>query len=167
MARAKTIPKYNFFLVRVSNISQPVISSPPRKGDLGWFYTPIKTRIHLYNDRGFSQNNIKKLLWENHQIDVSQSTISRTLNLKHNHKHRRGKSTGRPRLLTNRTVRYVAYLVRKGWRTRRWTFKRLIKEILPKDKQVNRATLRRALKRLGYTRCIACKRAFISHKQAL
>lgn len=66
MARAKTIPKCNFFLVRVSDISQPVMSSPPRKGDLGWFHTPIKIRIHLYNNRGFSQNNIKKLLWENH-----------------------------------------------------------------------------------------------------
>lgn len=102
---------------------------------------------------------------ENYNTNISQSTISRTLTQKHVRKLRRGKPTGRPRKLSDRTARYIAYVVRKGWRTRRLTYSQLIKEYIKED--ISRQTLGRALRRLGYIRCIACKRAFITEKQAL
>ena len=142
-----------------------IISLLPRNGDLGWFYTPTKVRIHNYAQQGHGQNEIRKILRENYRINVSQSIISRTLNKKHVYKYRRGRPTGRPYKLTDREVRYVAYIVRKGWRTRRLLYKQLIKEYVGND--IGRDTLRRALYRLGYRRCIACKRAFISEKQAI
>ena len=141
------------------------MSSPPRNGDLGWFHTPTKVRIHFYAQQGYSQNDIRKVLREKHQTNISQSTVSRTINNKHANKYRRGRPSGRPHKLTDREVRYVAYVVRKGWRTRRLSYKQLIKEYI--DKDICRDTLRHALYRLGYRRCIACKRAFITEKQAL
>ena len=124
------------------------ISSPPRKGDLGWFHTPTKVRIHNYAQQGHSQNEIRIILRENHSTNVSQSTVSRTLNKKHVHKYRRGRPTGRPYKLTDREVRYIAYVVRKGWRTRRLSYKQLIKEYVGKD--IGRDTLRCTLYRLSY-----------------
>ncbi len=139
------------------------MSSPARQGDLGWFHTPTKVRIHHYLQQGYSQNDIRKILRENHQTNISQSTISRTLKRQHVNKYRRGKPTRRPHKLTDREGRYVAYIIRKGWRTRRLSYKQLIKEYIGRD--ICRNTLRNALYRLGYRRCIACKRAFISKKQ--
>lgn len=77
------------------------MSSPLRKGDLGWFHTPTKVRIHNYSQQGHGQNKIRKILRENYRINVSQSTISRTLKEKHVRKYRRGRPTGRPYKLTD------------------------------------------------------------------
>ena len=90
------------------------MSSPARQGDLGWFHTPTKVRIHHYSQQGYSQIDIRTILRENHQTNISQSTISRTLNKQHVNKYRRGRPTGRPYKLTDREVRYVAYVIRKG-----------------------------------------------------
>jgi len=95
----------------------------PRKGDLGWFYTPTKVRIYNYAQQGYSQNEIRKILRQNYRINVSQSIISRTLNKKHVYKYRRSRPTGRPYKLIDREVRYIAYVVRKGWRTRQLLYK--------------------------------------------
>ena len=124
------------------------MSSPARDGDLGWFHTPTKVRIHHYSQQGCSQNEIRTILREKYQTNISQSTISRTLNNKHASKYRRGRLTGWPYKLTDREVRYVAYVVRKGWRTRRLLYKQLIKEYIGKD--ISRNTLHRALYYLSY-----------------
>ena len=109
------------------------MSSLARDGDLGWFHTPTKVRIHHYSQQGYSQNEIRTILREKYQTNISQSIISRTLNNKYASKYQRGRPTGRPYKLTDQEVRYVAYIVQKGWRTRRLSYKQLIKEYVGKD----------------------------------
>ena len=64
-------------------------------------------------------------------------------------------------MLINKVVRYVAYVIRKGWRTRRLLYKQLIKEYISRD--ICRNTLYNTLYRLSYRQYITYKRVFISN----
>ena len=51
----------------------------------------------------------------------------------------------------------------KGWTSRRWTYKQLVAKM---ELNVSHYTVQRALKALGYQRCVACSRPFITPAQA-
>ena len=136
-------------------------SSPARGGEAhqGWFKEKTRVRVRAYDEAGLTQREIVKKLQEERGISVNQSTISRWIKTKQN---RATKPSGRPSMLIERTVRYVTRLVRQGWVGRRMTFARIVKQLQLK---VSRWTLGRALQKLGYRRCIACRRPFTNSKQ--
>ena len=64
--------------------------------------------------------------------------------------------------LTDRSARYLARIATRGWVDRRLTYEQLIKRM---GLNVSTRTVQRALKKLGYRRCVACSRPFINEKQ--
>jgi intein-encoded DNA endonuclease-like protein len=85
-------------------------SSPARGGEAhkGWFKEKTRVRVRAYDEAGLTQREIVKKLQEERGISVNQSTISRWIKAKQN---RATKPSGRPSILTERTVRYVTRLV--------------------------------------------------------
>ncbi len=138
--------------------SSPLRTAGPIKGRLK---TPTRTRIQLLSKLGHSQPQICRLLADQFQLVVSQSTVSRIVS---SGQKRRTKPSGRSPKINDRGARYLARVIRKGgWTTRRKTYKQLALEI---GLDVSRKTIARALRRVGYRRCVACRRQFINDKTA-
>ena len=137
------------------------MSSPCRTGDRGNFHTPTRTRVRAYDAAGLSQTQIKRKMLETHNVTISQPTISRLL--ASNQSRRTITRLGRPRLISNRTARYLARLATRGWGSRRMIYKQIAQSI---GLDVSVKTVQRALKKLGYRRCVACSRPFITSAQA-
>ena len=137
------------------------LSSPPRKRERGEFHTPARVRIRTYSAASLSQSQIKRKMFQDHGIKVSQPTISRIIQSEKSRRDQSGR-TGRPHKLTGRTARYIARLCREGWNGRRMTYKCLAKALVL---NVSHRTIARALKLIGYRRCIACRRPFINQNQ--
>lgn len=138
------------------------MSSPCRAGTRGEFHTPTRTRIRAYDAAGLSQTEIKRAIFKNHSITIHQSTILRQLARGRN---RRNQSTriGRPRIISDRSVRYLARVATRGWGLRQITYKEIATSI---GLNVSKYIVQRALKKLGYRRCVACSRPFINATQA-
>ena len=136
-------------------------SSPPRKGARGEFHTPTRVRIRAFDSAGQTQSQIKRSMQAKHGVVVSQSTISRIIASSRNRRDQSGR-IGRPRKLTDRSARYLARIATCGWVDRRLTYKQLIKRM---GLNVGTKTVQRALKKLGYCRCVACSRPFINKGQ--
>ena len=133
-------------------------SSPPRKGARGEFHTPTRVRVRALDSAGQTQSQIKRSMLAKHGIIISQPTISRIIASCRNRRDQSGR-IGRPRKLTDRSARYLARLATRGWVDRRLTYKQLIKRM---GLNVSTRTVQRALKKIGYRRCVACSRPFIN-----
>ena len=136
-------------------------SSPPRNGSRGEFHTPTRVRIRAFDSAGQTQSQIKRSMQAKHGVVISQSTISRILASSRNRRDQSGRIR-RPRKLTDCSARYLARLATRGWVDRRLTYKQLIKRM---GLNVLTRTVQRALKKLGYRRCVACSRPFINKAQ--
>ncbi len=136
-------------------------SSSPRSGTRGAFHTSRRIRIKAYYSSSHSQRRIVRLLKEHHNVEISQATVSRIIASAYD--RRKHTKSGRLRKISSRTARYLARVATRGWTERRLTWTQLVKSI---GLNVSRHTVRRALKILGYRRCVACGRPYISDKQA-
>lgn len=137
------------------------MSSPCRTGDRGNFHTPTRTRVRAYDAAGLSQTQIKRKILKTHNVTISQPTISRLL--ANNRNRRTATRLERPRLISNRIARYLTRLTTRGWGSRRITYKQITQSI---NLNVSLKTVQRALKKLGYRRCVTCSRPFITSAQA-
>lgn len=137
------------------------LSSPPHRGQRGEFHTPARVRIRTYSAAGLSQSQIKRKMFQDHGIKVSQPTISRIIQSEKSRRDQSGR-IGRPRKLTTHTAQYIARMCWAGWNGQRMTYKRLAKALFL---NVSHRTIARALKLIGYRRCIACRQPFINQNQ--
>ena len=150
-----------FYLCFFCFFFQVIESSPPRSGEHGDWHTPTRTRVRMLHDLGHGYGSIKKQMQTRYGVNLPKSTIRNFCKAPRARRLRRG-IPGRPFSLTARTVRYLAFVIRKGWCGRRLSWSRL--KALEKLGCSTR-TIGRALAKLGYHRCVACKRPFITYKQ--
>jgi hypothetical protein len=125
------------------------------------FHTFTRIQIKTYYLSDHSQKQIVRLLKEQHNVEISQETISRIINFAY--ERRRKHKSNRLRKLSSRTTRYLTRVISREWSKRRLIWKQLVISL---DFNVSDETIRRTLRKLDYRRCIACERSFISEKQA-
>ena len=93
---------------------------------------------------------------------LERSTIQRIIKAKSSRRSRKGTTT-RPHTISKTNLKRVLRFVSASWDNRRMSYSR----VKVKCKVNGLVTsLRRALKAAGYRRCVACRRPFISKKQA-
>ena len=128
----------------------------PRNPPNGEWKIPKRAEVRsLYAIGQFTQEEVKE------RIGVPQQSVSRIVKFSGSRRARPTR-TGRPRILSKHDVRRLIGCLLKGWRERRFNYKRLAAECRI---QASEATIRRVLKEKGYRRCIACPRPFINIKQ--
>jgi transposase len=113
----------------------------------------MRVRIQTLHSAGLSFREVSK------RTGVPLSTVRR---LSKSSKARRNHSrSGRPHTLTESYIRLIIRIARKNWEGRKLSWRKLGQEA---GFRVSGKTIKRALKRYGYTRCKACKKPFISQK---
>jgi transposase len=112
--------------------------------------TPARTKVLTLKDEGYSDRAIEE------QTGVPKSTVARICK---NRKERRNKlRTGRPPKLTKHDTRRILAIATKNWNGRKLSFHQLAKEA---GIAASGKTVKRALRKLGYRRCRACRKPFI------
>ena len=96
------------------------------------------------------------------QTTIPRTTIKRWIEAKSSRTQRKGKSTRR-RFVSKRQIRQIIRYIAKNWSTRRLSLEQVRAHL---NIEASARTIRRELRRVGYRRCIACPRPFISRKQA-
>jgi transposase len=116
--------------------------------------TPTRAKIRVLAQEGLSQREIGR------KFGIAQATVNRIVNSKSSRRTRKGK-VYKPTLISKREVRCIIRYISNSWEGRRVTYPQ-IKIACHID--ASATTIRRALKRAGYQRCIACPRPFINAK---
>ncbi len=131
-------------------------SSSPPHNDGENYNTPKRARVRQMRRDGFSWSSITQSLGVKKSTaqDICKAPSSRTT--------RKGKPYQKP-LLSPRTVRQIIRYIATCYSTRRLTFEEVRRRL---GIQASVRTIRRALRRHGYRRCIACPRPFISRAAA-
>lgn len=131
-----------------------ILSSPPLalRGPNSNWDTPTRAKIRALAYTGLSQRKISKL------CSIPQSTVNRIINAKSSRQSRKGKQY-KPTLISKREIRRVIRYISSNWQGRRATYPQIKTAC---HINASTSTIRRALKRAGYRRCIACPRPFIN-----
>ena len=132
-----------------------IFSSPPKK-DKGEWPTPVRQTVRNLKREGKSQREIVA------QTSLPRTSIRRILRQESSRRARKKKAP-KPHLMSIREIRRCIRYLSKDWSTRRLSFEQLRTHL---GVQASARTIRRELRRVGYRRCIACPRPFISRKQA-
>jgi len=130
-------------------------SSPPHESGTNW-HTPKRSAIRQARRDGKSWGKIS------FEIGVTKSSARRICKAKSSRTTRKGKHYQRS-LIDIRTVRQIIRHISKSYTTRRLTFIEVKAQL---GLLASPRTIRRALRKNGYRRCIACPRPFISIAQA-
>jgi hypothetical protein len=93
---------------------------------------------------------------------IPQPTISRILKEGSSRRSRKGRMY-KPNKLTNRAVRRIIRYLSKNFTTRAQSIAQVKAACRV---EASESTIRQALKRAGYRRCVACPRPFINLRQA-
>ena len=136
-----------------------ILSSPAKahKPNTEWD-TPTRAKIRSLRAAGKSYREIRKLT----DNKLSRSTIQKIIKASSSRRSRKNK-TYKPKLLNARDLRRIQRYVETSWETRVASWAAIKRDL---NLNVSASTIRRALKTLGYRRCIACPRPFINKEQA-
>lgn len=120
--------------------------------------TPKRCRVRdAFNDHHWSKSKISR------EFDIPRQTVQRIL--RYDQSPRRNKKrTGRPQKITDRDLRRLLILIRKNYEHRRLPYAQLAKEC---GLGCSGTTVRRALAGIGYYKCKACPKPFITESQRL
>ena len=136
---------------------EPLLYSPSwRKTPQSEWSTPARSTVRSLWKAGNSIAEIKR------QTTIPRTTIKRWIEAKSSRTQRKGKSTRR-RFVSKRQIRQIIRYIAKNWSTRRLSLEQVRAHL---NIEASARTIRRELRRVGYRRCIACPRPFISRKQA-
>ena len=136
---------------------EPLLYSPSwRKTPQSEWSTPARSTVGSLWKAGNSIAEIKR------QTTIPRTTIKRWIEVKSSRTQRKGKSTRR-RFVSKRQIRQIIRYIAKNWSTRRLSLEQVRAHL---NIEASARTIRRELRRVGYRRCIACPRPFISRKQA-
>ena len=142
----------------MSEMSDLIILSPlaaDHKPKEMW-KTPVRSVVRSMRRAGNTYGEIKKA------TGLERSTIQGIINGPSSRTTRKGK-TFKPHLLKPHEVRRIFLFVSKSWANRTKSWARIKAEL---HLEASSTTIRRTMKRHGYRRCVACRRPFISKKQA-
>jgi transposase len=114
--------------------------------------TPRRVRVKTMLECGVSKHEISR------QLKIDRKTIRR---IEQQETSRRpGKlRSGRPASNSERDLRHLIFILRKNWEGRKLNWAKLGRDA---GLSVSGWTIKRALNSVGYTRCKACKKPFIS-----
>ena len=118
--------------------------------------TPVRATVRSLRRQGKSYGQIRKL------TGLTRSTIQSIVKAPTSRTTRKGLATKR-RALKQADVKRIFRFVSESWANRTKSWGR-IKAELHLDASIT--TIRRVMKEHGYRRCVACRRPFISKKQA-
>ena len=125
--------------------------------------TPERSKIRAQRVDGKSYGQIQKLCGiRDGKPLITRSTLQKIIKAKSSRRQRKGKAT-KKKILKPADLQRVIRFVSASWHNRRLSYARLVQECKLKCKTT---TLRRSLKAIGYRRYVACRRPFISKKQA-
>jgi hypothetical protein len=127
-----------------------------RNGTTGEWKTPTRVRVRaMYADQHMSIRQIEK------STGVPRSTVARMIHFQGPRRVRLGRSGPRFKI-SKRLLRRLIRKLRSGWRGRTLSLIQLGKAC---GIEQSESTIRRALAKQGYHRCVACPRPFINRKQ--
>ena len=133
----------------------PVFSSPPQK-EKGEWPTPVRQTVRQLQRQGKSQREIVL------KTTLPRRTIHTILRQESSHRLHRRKAP-KPHMMSIREIRRCIRHISRDWSTRCLTFEQVHTQL---GIQASARTIRRELCHVGYRRCIACPRPYISRKQA-
>jgi hypothetical protein len=117
---------------------------------------PVRATVRSLRRQGQSYGQIKKL------TGLKRSTIQSIIKAPSSRTTRKGLATKRP-ALKQADVKRIFRFVSESWTNRTKSWGRIKAEL---HLEASVTTIRRAMKKHGYRRCVACRRPFISKKQA-
>jgi transposase len=129
----------------------PTTMNSKRKVGRKHWDTPARIKVLTLKDEGYSDRAIEE------KTGVPKSTVARICkNRKERRNHYR---IGQPRKLTKHDTRRILAIATKNWDGRKLSYHQLAKEA---GVTASGKTVKRALRKLGYRRCRACRKPFIS-----
>src|SRR4051794_29723781 len=134
----------------------PIILSDPIEKENNEWPTPARAVVRSLQRQGKSQREIVS------KTQIPRRTVRRILKQESSCRERK-RTAFRRHLMSTRDIRHCIRTIAKNWTSRRMTFAELKTQLLywPSVR-----TIRRELARIGYRRCIACPRPYITCKQA-
>jgi transposase len=143
-----------------SLLSSPAVRE--HKPGMEW-KTPERSKIRGWRAERKSYGQIMKMCGtRDGKPLITRSTIQKIVKAPRSKRQRANKAT-KKKILKLADIQRVLRFVSASWHNRRLSYARLVVECKLKCKTT---TLRRSLKAVGYRRCVACRRPFISKKQA-
>ena len=133
-------------------LSSPVANHKPNE----MWRTPVRAVVRSLCRKGKSYGEIRK------ETGLERSTIQSIIKGPSSCTTHKGK-TFKPQLLTPKEVRRIFLFVSESWTNRTKSWARIKAEL---HLSTSTTTIRRTMKKHGYRRCVACRRPFISKKQA-
>ena len=118
--------------------------------------TPVRSTVRSLRRQGKSYGEIKKL------TGLERSTIQGIVKGVSSRTTRKGKAT-KPKALKQADIKRIFRFVSESWTNRTKSWARIKAEL---HLEASTTTIRRVMKQHGYRRCVACRRPFISKKQA-
>ena len=132
-----------------------LLSSSPHEPGKNW-HTPKRARVRQARADGKSWRQIHQ------ELGVPKGIAQRICKSNSDRRTRKGKQYQK-KLLNIRHLRRIIRFIAQSHSTRRMTFEQVKKALnLPASAR----TIRRELRKIGYRRCIACPKPFISRAQA-
>jgi hypothetical protein len=134
-----------------------ILSSPDLNHKPGEMWrTPARSKIRGMRAAGKSYSEIKKL------TGLERSTIQGIIKGPSSRTTRKGK-TFKPTLLKKSDIQRIFCFVSESWTNRTKSWARIKAELFL---EASSTTIRKTIRKHGYRRCVACRRPFISRKQA-
>ena len=118
--------------------------------------TPVHALVRSLRRQGHSYGQIRAL------TSLKRSTIQGIVKGPSSRTTRKGLATKRP-ALKQADVKRIFRFVSESWANRTKSWARIKSEL---HLEASTTTIRRVIKKHGYRRCVACRRPFISKKQA-
>ena len=118
--------------------------------------TPVRATVRSLRRQGHSYGQIKAL------TGLKRSTIQGIVKAPSSRTTRKGLATKKP-VLEQADIKRIFRFVSESWTNRTKSWARIKAEL---HLEASTTTIRRAMRKHGYRRCVACRRPFISKKQA-
>ena len=135
-----------------------LFSSPPQPGGPGTMYTEsARSKLRALKFEGRSTYEIIQ------KSKLRPSAVKNIINASSTHSVRRKGKKYKPKLLSTRDLRQIIRWISVDYGSRRRRMHDIKSQL---SISASGETIRRVLQRLGYRRCIACPRPFISKKAA-
>lgn len=143
------------FPSKLKMATEVLSSSPIYEVGRNW-HTPKRARVRQAREDGKSWG------WIERELRVPRSTARGICKAPTSRRTRKWKQYQK-KLLNRRDLRRIIRFISQNYTTRRLSFQR-VRALL--GIEASARTIRRELRKIGYRRCIACSRPFISRKQA-
>src|ERR1700730_10921099 len=136
----------------ISNVLSPEVLEKHQPNE-NW-KTPVRSTVRSLRRQGKSYGQIREV------TGLSSSTIQHIVKAPSSRTTRKGLATKKP-VLKQADIKRIFRFVSESWTNRTKSWARIKAELYLEASTI---TIRRAMRKHGYRRCVVCRRSFISKK---